>query len=60
MLCLLALEAMATSSRADPDSDRAAITERLQRWTIAFNTHDAAGICDCPPSGPAGQIELIV
>jgi uncharacterized protein (TIGR02246 family) len=46
MLCLLALEAMATSSRADPDSDRAAITERLQRWTIAFNTHDAAGICD--------------
>jgi uncharacterized protein (TIGR02246 family) len=46
MLCLLAVEAMATSSRADPDSDRAAITERLQRWTTAFNTHDAAGICD--------------
>jgi uncharacterized protein (TIGR02246 family) len=46
MLCLLGVEAMATSVRADLDSARAAITERLQRWTTAFNTHDAAGICD--------------
>jgi uncharacterized protein (TIGR02246 family) len=35
-----------TSARADVDSDRAAITERLQRWTVAFNARDAAGVCD--------------
>ena len=36
----------ATSARADVDSDRAAITERLRRWTVAFNARDAAGVCD--------------
>jgi uncharacterized protein (TIGR02246 family) len=36
----------ATSAHADVDSDRAAITERLQRWTVAFNARDAAGVCD--------------
>jgi len=36
----------ATSARADQDSDRAAITDRLQRWTVAFNARDAAGVCD--------------
>jgi uncharacterized protein (TIGR02246 family) len=46
IVSLLAVKAMTTLARADPDSDRAAITERLQRWTTAFNTHDAAGICD--------------
>ena len=46
ILSLLAVEAMATPVRADPDSDRAAITERLERWTAAFNARDAAGICD--------------
>ena len=36
----------ATPARAGVDSDRAAITERLQRWTVAFNACDAAGVCD--------------
>ena len=31
---------------ADPEADRAAITQRLQRWTTAFNAGDAAGACD--------------
>ncbi|MFM0740878.1 nuclear transport factor 2 family protein [Paraburkholderia xenovorans] len=35
-----------TSARADGDSDTAAITNRLQRWTQAFNARDAAGVCD--------------
>jgi steroid delta-isomerase len=46
VFCLLAANPIATSASADPDSDRAAITERLQRWTAAFNAHDAVGICD--------------
>jgi uncharacterized protein (TIGR02246 family) len=45
-LCVLASEAASMSARADADSDKAAITERLRRWTAAFNAHDAAGICD--------------
>jgi uncharacterized protein (TIGR02246 family) len=31
---------------ADPASDKAIITERLHRWTTAFNTGDARGVCD--------------
>jgi steroid delta-isomerase len=45
-LCLFAAGATATSARADPDADRAAITERLQRWAAAFNARDASGVCD--------------
>jgi len=36
----------ATLARADVESDRVAITDRLQRWTVAFNARDAAGVCD--------------
>jgi ketosteroid isomerase-like protein len=32
--------------RADADSVGAAIPERLQRWTAAFNARDAAGVFD--------------
>jgi uncharacterized protein (TIGR02246 family) len=46
ILCLLIAKAMATSARADTDSDKAAIAKRLQSWTAAFNAHDTAGICD--------------
>jgi len=46
ILCLLAATMMATPARANSDSDKAAITERLERWTDAFNARDAAGICD--------------
>lgn len=35
-----------TPTRADADSDRAAITGRLQKWAVAFNARDAAGVCD--------------
>ena len=35
-----------TPAHADVDSDKAAITARLQRWTVAFNARDAAGVCD--------------
>ncbi|WP_158936901.1 SgcJ/EcaC family oxidoreductase [Burkholderia sp. S171] len=50
--CLLAIVfvlagvGVGTSARADVDSDKAAITERLQRWAVAFNARDAAGVCD--------------
>lgn len=46
LLCLFAAAATATSARADPDADRAAITERLQRWAAAFNARDASGVCN--------------
>jgi steroid delta-isomerase len=36
----------ATPARADVDSDTAAITNRLLRWTEAFNARDAAAVCD--------------
>jgi uncharacterized protein (TIGR02246 family) len=45
-LCLLAAQAGVMPACADPDSDRTAITERLRRWTAAFNARDAAGVCD--------------
>jgi ketosteroid isomerase-like protein len=35
-----------TPAGADADSDGVAITDRLQRWTAAFNARDAAGVCD--------------
>jgi uncharacterized protein (TIGR02246 family) len=37
---------VATPACANADSDRAAITERLRHWAEAFNTRDAAGVCD--------------
>jgi hypothetical protein len=46
VMCLLAATSIATSALGDPDADRAAIIERLWRWTDAFNARDAAGICD--------------
>jgi uncharacterized protein (TIGR02246 family) len=34
------------TARADSDADKAAIVQRLQRWTAAFNAKDALGTCD--------------
>jgi ketosteroid isomerase-like protein len=34
------------AARADADADKAAIVQRLQRWTAAFNAKDAVGTCD--------------
>jgi uncharacterized protein (TIGR02246 family) len=46
-MAVLALTlAAATSAHADPSSDQAAIRDRLQRWTSAFNARDAGGACD--------------
>ena len=36
----------ASPARSNTDSDRAAIVDRLQRWTAAFNAGDGSGICD--------------
>lgn len=33
-------------SHADDAVDKAAITQRLQRWTADFNARDAVGVCD--------------
>jgi steroid delta-isomerase len=35
-----------TSARADPAADKAAIMDRFQRWTAAFNAKDPGGVCD--------------
>jgi hypothetical protein len=45
IVVLAAAVAAATFARADSVSDQAAIRERLQRWTAAFNSRDAAGTC---------------
>lgn len=45
-LSLFAACCCAVPAFADEASDKAAITERLQRWSQAFNARDAAGVCD--------------
>lgn len=45
IVVLAAALAAATSARADSASDQAAIRERLQHWTAAFNIRDATGTC---------------
>jgi steroid delta-isomerase len=34
------------TARADSDADKAAIVQRLQRWTADFNAKDTVGTCD--------------
>lgn len=36
----------AIPARADPASDKEAVTARLLQWAAAFNARDAAGTCD--------------
>jgi steroid delta-isomerase len=43
---MVALVVAAQSASADSTADQAAIRDRLQRWTAAFNARDAAGACD--------------
>ena len=48
-LTIAAAMALAVSPRmvhADANSDRAAITQTLQRWADAFNARDAHAVCD--------------
>jgi uncharacterized protein (TIGR02246 family) len=35
-----------SGAEANPAEDKAAIIQRLQRWTAAFNAGDATGVCD--------------
>ncbi len=43
----IAVVAMAFApAHADDATDKAAITQRLQRWTADFNARDAVGVCD--------------
>lgn len=42
---VLAATTVATA-RADEAADKAAIVERLQRWTADFNANDPVGVCD--------------
>ncbi len=46
-LVAIALTATAAGTAlADADADKAAIVQRLQQWTAAFNARDSAGTCD--------------
>lgn len=38
--------AVAPAPRAQPSADQAAIRQRLEHWTAAFNAKDVAGSCD--------------
>jgi len=42
----VAAAVVTTSAHADSAADEAAINQRLQRWTAAFNARDSAGVCD--------------
>jgi uncharacterized protein (TIGR02246 family) len=46
MLAGVFVATVATPAHSDAGSDRAAITERLRRWSDAFNARDAKGVCD--------------
>jgi len=45
-IAIVLLAGPVAPSRADDVADKAAITQRLQRWTADFNARDAAGACD--------------
>jgi uncharacterized protein (TIGR02246 family) len=38
--------AVTTSAYADPAADEAAIMQRFERWTAAFNAKDSTTVCD--------------
>src|SRR5215831_3057212 len=46
LVLLTAIVAASAVARADPATDEAAIRQRLERWTAAFNAKDRAGSCD--------------
>jgi ketosteroid isomerase-like protein len=47
LIGLAVVGSAAEAARADDSSDaRAAITERLNRWTAAFNGKDTSAVCD--------------
>ena len=46
VLVAAVVAAAAAPARADPAADEAAIRQRLEHWTAAFNARDSAGACD--------------
>jgi ketosteroid isomerase-like protein len=46
LFTVAAIVATTTAPRADSAADEAAIRQRLERWTAAFNARDVAGSCD--------------
>jgi steroid delta-isomerase len=46
LVLLAAIVAASAVARADSAADEAAIRQRLERWTAAFNAKDVAGSCD--------------
>jgi len=46
LIALAAIVLASAAARADPAADEAAIRQRLERWTAAFNARDAQGACD--------------
>ncbi|WP_250511688.1 nuclear transport factor 2 family protein [Caballeronia sp. GACF4] len=43
---MLASIVVTTPAHADANADKAAIAQRLQAWSKAFNARDAEGVCD--------------
>ena len=46
LVALILTASTMVTAHADEAGDKAAITERLQRWTADFNSSDALGVCD--------------
>ena len=52
--------AIATAPRAQQSADEAAIRQRLEHWTAAFNAKDVAGSCDLFAPDLAYSIQDVV
>jgi ketosteroid isomerase-like protein len=46
LVTLFVAVAMVVTAHADEAADKAAIMERLHRWTADFNSNDPVGVCD--------------
>ena len=46
LVVLILIVTTFTPAHGDEAADRAAITQRLQRWTADFNAKDPVGVCD--------------
>jgi len=46
LVTLIVAVAMVATAHTDEAADKAAIMERLHRWTADFNSNDPVGVCD--------------
>jgi hypothetical protein len=46
LVTLIVAVAMVATAHADEAADKAAIMERLHRWTADLNSNDSVGVCD--------------